>query len=44
VRIAWHNGSAVRDAAALWEQVAAVLVPAGLLRADAMIKETVDGY
>jgi hypothetical protein len=44
VHIAWHNGSAVRDAAALWEQVAAVLVPAGLLRADAMIKETVDGY
>jgi hypothetical protein len=43
VRIAWHNGTAVRDAAALWEQVAAVLVPAGLLRADAMIKETVDG-
>jgi len=43
VRIAWHNGSATRDAAALWQQVAAVLVPAGLLRADATIRETVDG-
>jgi flagellar biosynthesis/type III secretory pathway protein FliH len=43
VRIAWHNGAATRDAAALWQQVAAVLVPAGLLRADAAIMETVDG-
>ncbi len=42
VRIAWHNGAAMRDAASLWERVASVLVPAGLLRADAMIKETVD--
>ncbi len=43
VRIAWHNGAATRDAAALWQQVAAVLAPAGLLRADAAIRETVDG-
>jgi hypothetical protein len=43
VRIAWHNGTATRDAAALWRQVAAVLAPAGLLRADAAIRETVDG-
>ena len=43
VRIAWHNGTATRDAAALWQQVAAVLAPAGLLRTDAAIKETVDG-
>ena len=43
IRIAWHNGAATRDAAALWQQVAAVLVPAGLLRADAAIMETVDG-
>jgi flagellar biosynthesis/type III secretory pathway protein FliH len=43
VRIAWRNGSAVRDATALWQQVAAVLMPAGLLRPDVMIRETVDG-
>ena len=43
VRVTWHNGSAVRDAAGLWDQVAAVLAPAGLLRADAKIRETVDG-
>jgi hypothetical protein len=44
VKIAWRNGAAVRDAAALWEQVAAVLAPAGLLRTGAMaIRETVDG-
>ena len=44
VRIAWRNGAAVRDAAALWEQVAAVLAPAGLLRAGAMMmRETADG-
>lgn len=42
VRVVWHNGAAVRDAASLWQQVAAVLVPEGLLRADAMIRETVD--
>jgi flagellar biosynthesis/type III secretory pathway protein FliH len=47
VKIAWHNGSAVRDAAALWRQVAAVLAPTGLLPADTAIDtaimETVDG-
>jgi flagellar biosynthesis/type III secretory pathway protein FliH len=43
VRIAWHNGTATRDSAALWQQVAAVLAPAGLLRADAAIRETVNG-
>lgn len=42
VRIAWRSGSAARDATSLWEQVAAVLVPAGLLRTDAMIRETID--
>ena len=40
VRITWRNGSSVRDASALWRQVAAVLVPAGLLRTDAAIPET----
>jgi flagellar biosynthesis/type III secretory pathway protein FliH len=43
VRIAWRNGAAVRDASALWQQVADVLAPAGLLRADAAIRETIDG-
>jgi flagellar biosynthesis/type III secretory pathway protein FliH len=42
VGIAWRNGTAVRDAADLWEQVAAVLLPAGLLSADVAIKETLD--
>jgi flagellar biosynthesis/type III secretory pathway protein FliH len=42
VRIAWHNGAATRDAAALWQEVAAILAPAGLLSADAAIRETVD--
>ena len=43
VSIAWRNGSAVRDAADLWRQVAAVLAPAGLLQTDAAIMETIDG-
>jgi flagellar biosynthesis/type III secretory pathway protein FliH len=43
VRIAWRNGAVTRDAAGLWERVAAVLVPAGLLRADAGMREMVDG-
>ena len=43
VRIAWRSGAATRDAAALWQQVAAVLAPAGLLRADAGIMETING-
>jgi flagellar assembly protein FliH len=42
VRIVWRSGTATRDAAALWQQVAAVLAPAGLLRADAAILEKVD--
>jgi flagellar assembly protein FliH len=43
VRIAWRSGSATRDAAALWQEVAAVLAPAGLLRADTAIRETING-
>ena len=31
VRITWRNGMATRDASALWQQVAAILMPAGLL-------------
>jgi flagellar assembly protein FliH len=45
VKIDWHNGRAIRDATALWEQVAAVLAPAGLLRTDVVFnrEETVNG-
>jgi flagellar assembly protein FliH len=43
VRITWRNGSAARDVDALWQQVADVLAPAGLLRVDARVKEMVDG-
>ena len=44
VRIAWRGGAAARDATALWQQVAAILAPAGLLRTDVVFKrETVDG-
>jgi flagellar biosynthesis/type III secretory pathway protein FliH len=44
VRIAWRNGAAARHAAGLWEQVAAILAPAGMLPTDAMTsrEETVD--
>jgi hypothetical protein len=42
VRVAWHNGSATRDAVGLWRQVTEVLVPAGLMRVDAEIRETID--
>jgi hypothetical protein len=31
VHIAWANGSAVRDTASLWERVAAILIPGGLI-------------
>jgi hypothetical protein len=31
VRVSWHHGSALRDTASLWQQVRAVLEPAGLL-------------
>jgi len=44
VRIVWRNGAAVRDATRLWEQVAAILAPAGLLRTGTIrIMETADG-
>jgi flagellar assembly protein FliH len=42
-RIAWRNGSVVRDTAALWRQVANILAPAGLLRMDEAVKEMADG-
>ena len=31
VRITWRNGSAVRDTTTLWQDVVAILAPAGLL-------------
>ncbi len=34
LRIAWKDGLAVRDAAALWREVAAILVPQGLLAGE----------
>jgi len=44
VRVTWHNGAAVRDAVALWERVAMVLAPTGLLpQVDRMVKETANG-
>ncbi len=33
VRVRWQGGSAARDGAALWEEVAGALAPAGLLSA-----------
>jgi flagellar assembly protein FliH len=42
VRISWRSGSALRDTAALWQQVAGVLLPAGMLAADAPIMEMED--
>ena len=39
VRITWRNGGATRDAAALWEQVAATLALSGLSPALAEPKE-----
>ena len=42
VRITWRNGSAARDVDALWQQVADVLAPAGLLRVDARMKEMIN--
>jgi hypothetical protein len=43
-KISWRNGAVVRDATGLWEQVAAILAPAGLLRTDIVFnRETVDG-
>jgi hypothetical protein len=43
LRIAWRNGSAVRNATALWQQVAEILAPAGLLQINAGLKESADG-
>jgi flagellar biosynthesis/type III secretory pathway protein FliH len=34
VRVSWRDGTALRDTAALWQQVRAVLEPAGLLSSD----------
>jgi flagellar biosynthesis/type III secretory pathway protein FliH len=39
VRISWRNGSAIRDTDALWQQVAGILAPAGLLPAKPALKE-----
>jgi flagellar biosynthesis/type III secretory pathway protein FliH len=39
VRLSWEDGVATRDAADLWRQVQAVLVPAGLLTPVAMARE-----
>jgi len=33
VRVRWQDGTAARDGAALWEEIAAALSPAGLLSA-----------
>ena len=43
LRIAWHNGTTGRDAAALWQQITDILALAGLLDANMDIRETVDG-
>lgn len=43
IRIIWRNGTAARDAALLWQEVAAVLVPFGLLRPETTIQEVTDG-
>ena len=43
VRITWRNGAATRDAAALWQRVAATLMPAGLLDEALVMMETADG-
>jgi hypothetical protein len=40
LRITWRNGSAVRDTGALWQQVADILAPAGLLPSHPVLKET----
>jgi flagellar assembly protein FliH len=43
LRIAWRNGSAVRNTTALWQQVAEILALAGLLRTEVGVKEMEDG-
>lgn len=47
VRVHWHSGQAVRDSAKLWEEIEAILAPAGLLPPRSMqrqpaARETVD--
>ena len=42
-RVSWRDGSASRDTGALWQQVRAVLEPAGLLsdaKAPVIIRES----
>lgn len=39
VRVTWENGSAVRDAKAIWTQIEDVLAQAGLLSAKQTIRE-----
>ena len=39
IRIAWRNGGAVRDTAALWRDIAAILAPADLLSPYSVSKE-----
>jgi flagellar biosynthesis/type III secretory pathway protein FliH len=39
LRITWRNGNAIRDTAALWQEVAGILAPAGLLPPHPALKE-----
>ncbi len=39
VRVAWENGTAVRDTKALWRQIEDVLAPAGLLTAKQTVRD-----
>ena len=43
IRIAWRNGSAVRDGAAIWRDVAEILGQAGWPLAPTRVMETIDG-
>ncbi len=36
IRIAWRNGAAIRDTTTLWEEITAILSPAGLMSPDLM--------
>jgi hypothetical protein len=40
VRVAWCAGDAVRDTARLWQEIEAILAPAGLLPSDAAEQRT----
>lgn len=42
VRIAWRAGHATRDTARLWQEIEAILAPAGLLPTKTTLKETAD--